>query len=193
MIFCFRNCSFFKLIDYKLIELLGVGVLDKYYVIGKIVNTHGIKGDLKVIPTTDDISRFEILDFVYIDKKGNIDKYEVQKVRYHKQFVILKLKNIDDMTTAEGFKNTEIKITKDMALPLDEDEYYIGDLYSMNVVTESGEALGVIKDIIFTGANDVYVVCDDNREILIPAIKQCVLNVDILNNTMMVRLLEGLR
>ncbi len=167
--------------------------MDKYYVIGKIVNTHGIKGDLKVIPTTDDISRFEILDFVYIDKKGNIDKYEVQKVRYHKQFVILKLKNIDDMTTAEGFKNTEIKITKDMALPLDEDEYYIGDLYSMNVVTESGEALGVIKDIIFTGANDVYVVCDDNREILIPAIKQCVLNVDILNNTMMVRLLEGLR
>jgi len=167
--------------------------LDRFFVIGKIVNTHGIKGDLKVIPTTDDISRFEILDFVYVDRKGNIDKYEIQNVRYHKQFIILKLKNIDDMTTAEGFKNSELKITEDMALPLEEDEYYIRDLYSMRVVTELGEALGIIDDIIFTGANDVYVVCNDDKEILIPAIKQCILNVDIQNNIMTVRLLEGLR
>ncbi len=164
-----------------------------YFVIGKIVNTQGIKGDLRVIPTTDDISRFELLDFVYIDKRGNLNKYDIQNVRYHKQFVLLKLKGVDDMTMAESFKNSEIKITKDMALPLGEDEYYIRDLYSMEVVTDLGEVLGKIEDIIFTGANDVYVVKNDTGEILIPAIKQCILRVDKENNKMTVRLLEGLR
>ena len=164
-----------------------------YFVIGKIVNTQGIKGDLRVIPTTDDISRFDSLDFVYIDKRGNIDKYDIQNVRYHKQFVLLKLKGVDNMTIAESFKNSEIKITKDMALPLGEDEYYIRDLYSMDVVTDLGESLGKIEDIIFTGANDVYVVRNDISEILIPAIKQCLLKVDKENNKMTVRLLEGLR
>ena len=164
-----------------------------YFVIGKIVNTQGLKGDLRVIPTTDDISRFELLDFVYIDKRGNLNKYDIQNVRYHKQFVLLKLKGVDDMTMAESFKNSEIKITKDMALPLGEDEYYIRDLYFMEVVTDLGEVLGKIEDIIFTGANDVYVVKNDTGEILIPAIKQCILRVDKENNKMTVRLLEGLR
>ncbi len=164
-----------------------------YFVIGKIVNTQGIKGDLRVIPTTDDISRFELLDFVYIEKKGNIDKYDIQNIRYHKQFVLLKLKDVDDMTTAEGFKNSEVKITSDMAMPLNKDEYYIRDLYSMEVVTDSGEFLGTIEDILFTGANDVYVVRNNINEILIPAIKQCILKVDKENNKMTVRLLEGLR
>jgi len=177
----------------RLFNIGGVFLDNNYFVIGKIVNTQGIKGDLRVIPTTDDISRFELLDFVYIDKKGNIGKYDIQNVRYHKQFVLLKLKGIDDMTTAENFKNSEVKITKDMALPLEEDEYYIRDLYSMEVVTDSGEVLGTIEDIIFTGANDVYVVKNDMNEILIPAVKQCILNVDKENNKMTVRLLEGLR
>ena len=167
--------------------------MENYFVIGKIVNTQGIKGDMRVIPTTDDVSRFEELDFVYIDKKGNIEKYDVQNIRYHKQFVLLKLKGIDDMTTAETFKNSEVKITEDMALPLDDDEYYIRDLYSMEVVTDDGEFLGTIEDIIFTGANDVYVVQKEDSEILIPAIKQCILNVDKENNKMTVKLLEGLR
>jgi len=167
--------------------------LDRYFVIGKIVNTQGIKGEMRVIPFTDDISRFELLEFVYIDKKGNIEKFEIENIRYHKKFVILKLKSIDDMTSAEAFKNCEVKITDDMALPLDDDEYYIRDLYSMRVVTDENEELGIIRDIIFTGANDVYVVGDSENEILIPAIKQCILNVDIENKKMTVRLLEGLR
>ncbi len=175
---------------------------NKYFVVGKIVNTQGIKGEVRVLPTTDDVSRFELLDFVYVDKKGNIQKYEIENVRYHKQFVIIKFKGIDDMTAGETLKNTEIKITEDMALPLGEDEYYISDLYSMEVVTDDGELLGTIQDIIFTGANDVYVVRNDESEkseksekseILIPAIKQCILNVDKENNKMTVKLLEGLR
>ncbi len=166
---------------------------NKYFVIGKIVNTQGIKGDMRVVPTTDDIHRFELLEFVYIDKNGIINKYEVDNIRYHKQFVLLKIKGIDDMTAAEKFKNSEVKITKDMALPLEENEYYIGDLYSMNVITDEEEYLGTIEDIIFTGANDVYVVRNNENEILIPAIKQCILNVDIENKKMTVKLLEGLR
>lgn len=168
--------------------------MDNYFVIGKIVNTQGIKGDMRVIPTTDDITRFELLSTVLIDRKGVITEYEVQNVRYHKQFVLLKLKGIDDMTTAETFKNSIVKINEEDAIPCEENEYYIRDLYDMQVVTTDGEKLGVINDIIFTGANDVYVIKNnDGKELLVPAIKDCIVNVDVENKTMTVKLLEGLR
>lgn len=167
--------------------------MENYFVIGKIVNTQGLKGELRVVPTTDDISRFELLDSVYVDKKGAISEFEIESVRYHKQFVLLKFKGVDDMTAAEKLKTCEVKITEDMALPLEENEYYIRDLYSMEVFTDEGERLGVISDIIFTGANDVYVIKNEESQILIPAIKQCILNVDAESNKMIVHLLEGLR
>lgn len=167
--------------------------MNDYFVIGKIVNTQGIKGEVRVIPSTDSPERFELLKEIYVDKRGTIEKLEIQNVRYHKQFVLLKIKGIDDMTTAETFKNCEIRIPKELALPLDENEYYISDLYDMAVFTNEGEDLGFIKDIIFTGANDVYVVKNNENEILIPAIKQCILKVDIKENKMTVKLLNGLR
>lgn len=166
---------------------------DNYFVIGKIVNTQGIKGEMRVIPSTDDIERFELLDRVYVQRRNTAEEYEIQGVRYHKQFVLLKLKGIDDMTGAERLKGCEIKIPEDMALACDEDEYYIRDLYDMEVETDEGESLGVISDIIFTGANDVYVVKGQEKEILIPAIKQCILKVDVEGKKMTVKLLEGLR
>ena len=89
--------------------------MDNYFVIGKIVNTQGIKGDMRVIPTTDDITRFELLNTILIDRKGIMTEYEVQNVRYHKQFVLLKLKGIDDMTTAETFKNSIVKVNAEYA------------------------------------------------------------------------------
>lgn len=168
--------------------------MENYFVVGNIVNTQGIKGELRVMPTVDDVARFKLLDHIFVDRKGSIKEYEIENVRFHKQFVLLKLKGIDDMTTAETLKGTVVKITEDMAVPCEEDEYYIKDLYDMEVVTDDGEKLGVITDVIFTGANDVYAVKDnDGNEILIPAIKDCILNVDVENNTMTVRLLEGLR
>lgn len=167
---------------------------ENYFIIGDIVNTQGIKGEMRVVPCVDDETRFELLDKVYIDKKGVITEYEVQNVRYHKQFVLLKLKGIDDMTSAERLKGSIVKITEDMAIPCEEDEYYIRDLYDMDVVTDEGEQLGKITDILFTGANDVYVIKPKSgKDILIPAIKQVVLNVDIENNKMTIHLLEGLR
>lgn len=168
--------------------------MENYFVIGNIVNTQGIKGEVRVMPTVDDVSRFELLEHIFVDRKGNIKEYEIENVRFHKQFVLLKLKGIDDMTTAEPLKGTVVKITEDMAVPCEEDEYYIRDLYDMEVVTVEGEKLGIITDIIFTGANDVYAVKnEDGKEILIPAIKDCIIDVDVENNTMTVKLLGGLR
>ncbi len=164
-----------------------------YFVIGKIVNTQGIKGEVRVLPTTDDINRFKKLKEVYISRRNDIKLYEIENVRFHKQFVLLKFKGIDTMNDAELLKNTEIKIPKDLAIPCEEDEYYISDLYGMTVITDEDENIGTIEDIIFTGANDVYVVKKEDNQILIPAIKQCILNVNVLEKTMKVHLLEGLR
>ncbi len=168
--------------------------MENYFVVGNIVNTQGIKGEVRLMPAVDDVERFKLLDRIFVDRKGSITEYEIENVRFHKQFVLLKLKGIDDMTSAEKLKGTVAKITEDMALPCEEDEYYIRDLYDMEVVTDEGEKLGIISDIIFTGANDVYAVkSDDGKEILIPAIKDCILNVDVENKIMTVKLLEGLR
>lgn len=168
--------------------------MENYFVVGNIVNTQGIKGEIRVMPTVDDISRFKLLDHIFVDRKGSITRYDIEGVRFHKQFVLLKLKGIDDMTAAEKLKGTVAKITEDMAVPCGEDEYYIKDLYDMEVITREGESLGIITDVIFTGANDVYEVKDEKgNEILIPAIKDCILNVDVENKKMTVNLLEGLR
>lgn len=167
--------------------------MDNYFVIGKIVNTQGIKGEMRVIPTTDIVERFELLDEIYIDKKGNLEKYDVQSIRYHKQFVLLKLKGIDDMTTAERYKESLVKIPEQWAIPCEADEYYIRDLYDMTVIDEDNNELGIIKDIIFTGANDVYVVKPkEGKDILIPAIKECILKVDVAEKKMYIHLMEGL-
>lgn len=168
---------------------------ENYFIIGDIVNTQGIKGEVRVMPCVDDVKRFELLDRVYIDKKNKITEYQVEKIRYHKQFVLMKLKGIDDMTTAENLlKGSIVKITEDMAIPCEEDEYYVRDLYDMAVFTDDGEELGTITDVLFTGANDVYVITPKKgKDILIPAIKQVVLNVDVENKKMIVKLLEGLR
>lgn len=168
--------------------------MENYFVVGNIVNTQGIKGEVRVMPTVDDVARFKLLDHIFVDRKGNIKEYEVENVRFHKQFVLLKLKGVDDMNTAETLKGTVVKITEDMVVPCEEDEYYIKDLYDMKVVTVDGEELGVISDVIFTGANDVYAVKNTSgNEILIPAIKDCIISVDVENNLMTVKLLEGLR
>jgi 16S rRNA processing protein RimM len=169
--------------------------MENNFVIGEIVNTQGIKGEVRVIPQTDDITRFERLKKVFVLKRGVLEEREITSVRYHKQFVLLKLKGIDDMTTAEGYKGCELQIAAADALPCGENEYYIRDLYGMSVYTQEGELIGELTDILFTGANDVYVVTPadrDKKDILLPAIKQCILKVEVAEKRMTVKLLEGL-
>ncbi len=167
--------------------------MNAMFTVGRIVNTHGVKGELKVIPTTDEPKRFEKLKSIFVERK-TMENYEIQSVRYHKDFVLLKLKGIDDMNAAELLKGSVLKIERKDSLPLKEDEYYICDLFGLKVFTEDERYLGELVDIIETGSNDVYVVKKEDREkdLLLPAIKQVIKQVDIEGQKMVVHLLEGL-
>lgn len=169
--------------------------MEQYFEIGKITGTHGIRGTMRVFPTTEDPSRFERLKEIIVEIHGKRETFHIQKVAFHKQFVLLTVKEITDINMAELYKNGRILIPDAMAIPLGEDEYYNRDLYGLKVVTEEGEELGEITEIFPTGSNDVYVVKKDGKgkELLLPAIKDCIKNVDLENGVMTVKLLEGLR
>jgi len=171
-----------------------------YFDIGAIVNVHGLRGEVKVIPSTDDPSRFELLDVLEIFYGDKSEKYPLEKTRPHKNTLVLKLKGIDDRNAAEQMVGGVIKVPRSQALPLEEDEYYQKDLLDMAVVSDTGEALGHIVQIIETGANDVYVVRPDvdapnsgSKDLLIPAIKECILSVSPQEKQMTVHLMKGLR
>ena len=167
---------------------------DDLFQIGYITDTHGLKGEVKVFPTTDDVRRFDVLeDTILVTPKGEKISLVAEKARYFKNLVILKFKDYDDINDVEKFKKSELYVTRENAIPLEEGEYYLKDLYGLKVITDEGEDLGIIDDIIETGANDVYVVKGDSGEVLIPNIKQCVLKVNLENGTMEVHLLDGLR
>ena len=169
--------------------------MEQYFEIGKITGTHGIRGTMRVFPTTEDPSRFERLKEIIVEIRGKRETFHIQKVAFHKQFVLLTVKEITDIIVAELYKNGRILIPDAIAIPLGEDEYYNRDLYGLKVVTEEGEELGEITEIFPTGSNDVYVVKKDGKgkELLLPAIKDCIKNVDLENGVMTVKLLEGLR
>lgn len=167
--------------------------MEQLVTIGKIVNTHGVKGEMRILPSTDDKKCFERLKEVRIFNREE-KVYEITGIRYHKNFVLLKFKGVETCDDAEMLKNSLIKIKRSETLPLEDDEYFVSDLYDMKVVTEEGRDLGEVRDVIYTGSNDVYVVYNKeaDKEILIPAIKQCIIKVDVANNLMTVHLLEGL-
>lgn len=168
--------------------------MNEMFTVGRIVNTHGVKGEIKVIPTTEDPKRFKKLKSIFVEGRKGMITYEIEGVRYHKDFVLLKLKGINDMDAAELLKGSILKIDRKDSLPLKKDEYYISDLFGLEVYTEEERYLGTLVDIIETGSNDVYVVNKEDREkdLLLPAIKQVIKGVDIENKKMTVHLLEGL-
>ena len=161
--------------------------------VGIITATHGLKGEVKVYPTTDDPGRFRRLKKVILDNgKVSVD-LEIESVKYFKQFVILKFKGLDDIEQVEKYRKASLYVTRDNAVRLKKDEFFIADLIDMKVVNEDGSPLGTLRDVITTGANDVYeVVLDEGGTVLIPAIKECILDVDVENAVMRVHLLEGL-
>ena len=174
-------------------DFRGFMTKDDLFQIGVITDTHGLKGEVKVFPLTDDVRRFDVLkDTVLITPGGERIDLVAERARYFKNLVILKFKDYDDINDIEKFKKSELYVTRENAIPLEEGEYYLKDLYGLQVHTDEGEDLGVIDDIIETGANDVYVVKGNGREILIPNIRQCVLNVDLEAGLMEVHLLDGL-
>lgn len=166
--------------------------MEQYLQVGVISSTHGIRGEVKVFPTTDDPARFKVLKDVILDTGKEQIPMEIQGVKFFKQFVIVKFKGIDNINDVEKYKGKSLLVTRENAAPLGEDEYYIADLVGMTVFTEDGE-FGVLKDVIETGANEVYVVdSKEHGEVLIPAIHECILDVNVEEQTMKVHLLDGL-
>lgn len=162
--------------------------------VGVITTTHGVRGEVKVFPTTDDANRFEKLKEVILDTGKEQLPLEIAQVKFFKNLVILKFKGIDNINDIEKYKGKSLYVTREHAVKLKKDEYFIADLIGMRAVTEEGEELGTIKDVLQTGANDVYIIKKDGEdELLVPAIKDCVKNVDIEGGVMTLHLLEGLR
>lgn len=161
--------------------------------IGQIVNTYGIKGFVKVVPFTDNINRFEDLKTVYVETKKGLENFEIEEVKYAKNTVLLKLKGIDDINIAEKYKNCYIKISRENAVKLPEDTYFIVDLLGIKVYTDEDIYLGNIIDVYPTGSNDIYVVKnEEGKQVLLPAIGEVIKTVDIKNKKMVVHLLDGL-
>lgn len=167
--------------------------MEQFFRIGVITSTHGVRGEVKVFPMTDDSARFKTLKSVLLDTGKEHVALGVEKVRFSKQFVILKLKGIDRIEDAQQYKRCPLLVERKDAVPLEEDEYFIADMLGMDVVTEDGQPFGTLKDVVPTGANDVYVIdTADHGEVLLPAIKECVLDVDIRGREMKIHLMEGL-
>ncbi len=161
--------------------------------VGVITQTHGVRGEVKVYPTTDDAKRFKRLKEVILDTGKEHITLEIEGVKFFKQFVILKFKGFDNINDIEKYRQKSLYVTRKNAVRLSRDEYFVADLIGMQVQNEDGENIGVLKDVMETGANDVYVITmNDGRELLLPAIKQCVLKVDVEAGYMQIHILDGL-
>ena len=161
--------------------------------VGTISSTHGVRGEVKVYPTTDDVRRFKKLKEVLLDTGKEMLTLEVESVKFFKQFAILKFKGVDTLNDVEKYRMKNLFVTRANAVRLQKDEYFIADLIGLSVITEDEEVLGELTDVIQTGANDVYVVTmSDGKEVLMPAIKECILSVDMENGQMKVHVMDGL-
>lgn len=167
--------------------------MEEYFEIGQIVNTSGLKGVIKVKPFTDDIAKFNNFKTIYISIKKELKEFKIEQVRFSKNMVFLKLEGIDTIEEAENYRNLYLKIKRDKDEELEEGSYYIVDIIGCKVYTDEQKELGKVDDVFSTGSNDVYVVKDEEgKQILLPAIKEVIKNIDIENKTITVHLLEGL-
>ena len=167
--------------------------MQKRLEVGQIVNTFGIKGEVKVMPFTDDINRFDYLEKVYVKTRRDEKLYKVENARYHKNMVLLKLEGIENPEQAEMLKNAFLEIDREDAIPLEEGTYFIADLIGLEVYTDEGKLLGKVEDIYNAGANDIYVVKDElGKQILLPGIDEVIKEVDLDKSKILVHLIPGL-
>lgn len=167
--------------------------MQKRLEVGQIVNTFGIKGEVKVVPFTDDIKRFDNLKNVYVKTKKESKQYKIENVKYHKNMVLIKLEGINTMENAETLRNAFLEIDRKDAVPLEEGTYFIADLIGAEVYTDEGKLLGKVEDIFNTGSNDIYVVKDElGKQILLPGIKEVIKEVLLEQEKIIVHLIPGL-
>ena len=161
--------------------------------VGVISSTHGVRGEVKVYPTTDDANRFKKLKKVVLDTGREYIDLEISGVKFFKIQVILKFKGIDNINDIEKYKGKDLLVHREDAVKLEENENYVADLINLKVVTDEGQVLGCLTEVMETGANDVYVVeTEDGKELLLPAIRDCILDVDLDEEVMTVHILPGL-
>ena len=169
--------------------------------VGVITSTHGVRGEVKVFPTTDDVNRFKKLKQVKLFTGKEYLPLEIESVKFFKNMVILKFKGLNLIEDVEKYRQKDLYVERKDAVKLKKDEYFIADLIGVQVFGEDGALIGMLKDVITTGANDVYTVeiAEGNNlgvpagtEVLLPAIKQCILEVDVEASKMVVHIMEGL-
>lgn len=167
--------------------------MEDFFKVGIITSTHGVRGEVKVYPTTDEPRRFKRLKEVILNNGKEQIPMEIESVKFFKQFVILKFKGIDNINDVEKYRKSELYVPRKNAVRLSRDEYFIADLMGLTIKDEDGTDIGVLREVMETGANDVYIIdMNDGRELLLPAIKQCVLEVDVEAGFMKIHIMEGL-
>ena len=165
--------------------------MEDMFQVGIITSPHGVKGEVKVFPTTDDNNRFKKLRDCYIEYKNELMPVKASGCKFFKNMVILGFEDFNNMNDVEKFRQCKIYVDREHAVSLDEDEYFVADLLGISVIDDRDNSLGVIDDVIETGSNDVYVVMNEQgKELLVPAIKDCILDVDIKGRIMRVHLLK---
>ena len=168
--------------------------MEDFIKVGIITNTHGLRGEVKVFPTTDDAKRFLDLEEIILDTGKEKKQLLVEQVKFFKNMVILKFRGIDNIDDVQRFRQKELLVTRAQAVPLGGNEYFIADLIGLKAVSDEGEDLGEVADVLQSAANDVYVIRKKGEaDLLLPAIKDCVKKVDIEAGQMTVHLLPGLR
>lgn len=167
--------------------------MEDFFQVGIVTSPHGVHGDVKVYPTTDDVKRFKRLREVILDTGKERLNLEIEGVKFVKQLAVLKFKGYDNANDVERFRQKSLFVSRENAVRLGRDEYFIADLMGLKVIDEEEQEIGVLREVIETGANDVYAIdLKDGRELLLPAIKQCILAVDVKAGFIKVHILDGL-
>lgn len=167
--------------------------MEELFRIGAIASTHGVHGEVKIYPTTDEVERFKDLKECLLDTGNGMMNLTIESVKYFKQFVILKFKEMSSINDIEKYRGKDLLVTRSNAIALDEDEYYFSDLIGLKVLTDEDRTFGTVKDIFHTGANDVYVIEDENgKECLFPAIHECILEICPEEGHILVHIMDGL-
>ncbi len=166
--------------------------MEEFFQVGIYTNTHGVRGEIKVFPTTDDISRFKKLKEVILRTKEGDITMKVAGTRLQKQMVLMRFAGIDNINDIEKYKGSGLFVHRKDAIPLKENEYFIADLIGLSVKGDDGREFGKLTEVLQTGSNDVYVVQGEGREWLFPAIPDCVQSVDLAAGEMTVHVMDGL-
>ena len=165
---------------------------EDYFRIGVITEPHGVQGEVKVYPTTDDVLHLKKVKEIYLQTKEGWQTLHLKGMKQQNNRIILRFAEFTDRNAVEGLRKLELYVDRAHAVPLEENEYYISDLIGL-AVFEDDVQIGEVTDVIETGANDVYQIKrTDGTELLLPAIKQCVRKVDVEGGRMDVSVMEGL-